>query len=119
MSSDWEKALKQADELATDDHIHEAAELIVNNYCIELIDDYKKEIFGDDEDDLIWFKLCDMVYDVWDYYTPDNYDEDEEQDAFMFDLWWEYSGDAKEKEDKTIYEYLVGGVELVYKHFKK
>ena len=61
MSSDWEKALKQADELATDDHIHEAAELIVNNYCIEFIDKYKKEMFEDDEDDVIWSMMCGII----------------------------------------------------------
>ena len=118
MSYKWEEVLKQAGELAKDDRIHEAAELIVNNYYNEFIDKYKKEMFDDDEDDIIWFKLCDIVYDVWDYYTPDDDEETEEQNGFMFDLWWGYSGDAKEKEDKTIYEYLVGGVELVYKHFK-
>ena len=119
MTYKWENLLKQADELAEHDHLHEAAELIVNNYYSKFIDKYKKEMFDDDEDDIIWFKLCDVVYDVWDYYRPDDDGEEtEEQLSFMFDLWWGYSGDAKKKEDKTVYEYLVGGVELVYKYFK-
>lgn len=118
MSYIQETVLKQADELAKSDHIHEAAELIVNDYCSSFIDKYKKEMFEDDEYDLNWTELCYMVFDVWDYYRPDCYDDEEEQDDFMASLWWDYSGDAKENGDKTIYEYLVGGVELVYKHFK-